>query len=55
MLAVTEVVPLTEHVLLLLGLHHVLLLQTLESEHTGRVDLAVSVLGGRTVRILLLN
>ena len=42
----TEVVPLAEDVLLLLGLHHVLLLQTLQGEHAGRVRLAVAVLDG---------
>ena len=46
MLTVTEVVPLAEDVLLLLGLHHVLLLQTLQGEHAGRVRLAVAVLDG---------
>ena len=45
--AVSQVVPLTEHVLLLLGLHHVLLLQTLEGEHAGGVRLAVAVLAGQ--------
>ena len=44
MLTVTEVVPLAEDVLLLLGLHHVLLLQTLQGEHAGGDRLAVAVL-----------
>ena len=42
--ALAEVVPLAEDVLLLLGLHHVLLLQALQGEHTGGVRLTVAVL-----------
>ena len=39
-----QVVPLTVDVLLLLRLHHVLLLETLEGEHGGGVGLSVPVL-----------
>ena len=43
-LATPQIVPLTVHVLLLLGLHDVLLLQALESEHGGGPGLSVTVL-----------
>ena len=48
-LADPQVVPLAVHVLLLLGFHDVLLLQTLEGEHGGRLGLSVTVLRGRSV------